>query len=38
MIDVFDYKGEDFKAVLESGEWKIELFRDSERFSYFKVL
>lgn len=38
MIDIFEYKGEDFRAVLESGEWKIGLLRYSERFSSFKVL
>ncbi len=38
MIEIFEFKGEDFKAVLESGEWKIGLLRSSERFSSFKVM
>ncbi len=37
-IDIQSYFGEDFKAVIESGEWKIGLLRYSERFSGFKVM
>ncbi len=38
MISIVSYEGEDFKAVVESGEWKIGILRYSERFSNFKVL
>ncbi len=38
MIETFEFKGKDFKAVLESGEWKIGLLRSSERFSSFKAM
>ncbi len=37
-MDIFTYTGEDFKAVLESGEWKIGILRWSERFSQFHVM
>ncbi len=38
MIDILEFKGEDFKAVCEFEGWKIGLLRYSERFSDFKVL
>ncbi len=38
MIEILDYKGDDFKVVKESGEWKIGILRHSERFSAFKAL
>ncbi len=38
MIEILNYNGEDFKAVFESGEWKIGILRYSKRFSSFKAL
>ncbi len=37
-MEVFTYTDQDFKAVLESGEWKIGLLRWSERFSAFRIM
>lgn len=37
-MEILDFCGEDFKAVLEFEGWKIGLLRYSERFSDFKVM
>ncbi len=37
-MEIFTYTGQDFKAVLESGEWKIGILRWSERFSAFRIM
>lgn len=36
-MDIYEYNGEDFKAVLSTDNWKIGLLRYSERFSDFCV-
>lgn len=36
-MEIFDYNGDDFKAVLTFESWKIGLLRYSDRFSGFKV-
>ncbi len=33
MIEIYDYTGDDFKAVMQYEGWKIGLLRHSERFS-----
>lgn len=35
-MEIFEFYGEDFKAVLESEGWKIGLLRYSDRFSSHK--
>lgn len=37
-MEIFDYIGEDFKAVMQSENWKIGLLRFSDRFSKCKVM
>ncbi len=37
-MEIFDYNGDDFKAVLQFEGWKIGFLRYSERFSNFSVL
>ncbi len=37
-MEIFDFCGEDFKAVLQFEGWKIGLLRYGERFSDFKVM
>ncbi len=37
-MEIFDFCGEDFKAVLEFEGWKIGLLRYSDRFSDFKIM
>lgn len=37
-MEIFDYEGEDFKAVMQFEGWKIGFLRYSERFSDFKIL
>ncbi len=37
-MEIFDYKGPDFKAVMQSGSWKIGLLKYSDRFSKHKVM
>ena len=37
MIDILEFKGEDFKAVMQYEGWKIGLLRYSERFSSLGV-
>ncbi len=36
-MQIFDYNGNDFKAVMSFEGWKIGLLRYSDRFSDFKV-
>ena len=36
-MEIFDYTGEDFKAVTSFEGWKIGILRYSDRFSDFKV-
>ncbi len=38
MIDILDYTGEDFKAVMQFEGWKIGIIRYSERFSDLRVM
>lgn len=38
IMEIFDYEGEDFKAVMQFEGWKIGFLRYSERFSDFKIL
>ncbi len=37
-MQIFDYNGEDFSAVMKYEGWKIGFLRYSERFSAFRVL
>lgn len=37
-MEIFDYKGSDFKAVMQSDSWTIGLLKYSERFSEYKVV
>ena len=37
-MQIYDYIGSDFKAVMSFEGWKIGILRYSERFSDFKVL
>lgn len=37
-MEIFDYTGSDFKAVMQSGGWKIGFLRYSDRFSKHKVM
>lgn len=37
-MEIFDYTGEDFKAVMQFETWKIGLLRCSDRFSKHKVM
>lgn len=38
MIEIYDYNGEDFKAVMQFEGWKIGFLRYSERFLKFACL
>ncbi len=38
MIDILEYSGDDFKAVVQYEGWKIGLLRYSDRFSAFDAL
>ena len=37
-MEILDYTGSDFKAVMQSGSWKIGLLRYSGRFSKHQVM
>jgi hypothetical protein len=37
-MEIFEFYGEDFKAVLQFEGWKIGILRYSDRFSDFKVM
>lgn len=38
MIQTFEYRGDDFKAIMQFEGWKIGFLRHSERFSAFNQL